>query len=271
MSDWKLGKRIARYLVGSKCLRLIMISHGTLEEPRKVIAYTDAGFAADRKSVTGGRRTVDDMAVSCACRKQSGVRLSTMKAVYTAASAMATELLGMRELVGKLGIEYSSPMPPRVDNQVELKPLDGEGSSSKAKHIDVRIKFVGAYTKSGVVKQERFEALGDEWSNRVWNIWCWDEDEMVVGCRTSYAWSIEVTSNQRVCHILRCPNRQALSRPKTVSPDSRTSLAARARLQAPSFCGDLGAFRNKPAPLAAIRVKPQLALPSVLEQVIKTC
>eukprot|EP00644_Phytophthora_capsici_P005091 jgi/Phyca11/96041/e_gw1.1.771.1 len=80
-----------------------------------------------------------------------------MEAEYTAASVMATELLGVRELISELGISYSAPMSLRVDNQAAVKQLDGEGASSKAKHIDVRIKFVGAFTKAGVLKPEYLE------------------------------------------------------------------------------------------------------------------
>ncbi|CAI5703008.1 unnamed protein product [Peronospora effusa] len=45
-------------------------------------------------------------------------------------------------------------MPLRVDNQATLKQLDGERASAKAKHIDVRIKFVGDSTKRDIIKPE---------------------------------------------------------------------------------------------------------------------
>jgi hypothetical protein len=160
MSDWKLGMRVARYLAGTKSMRLNMKGCSAMEEPLKVTAFNDADFAADkkdRKSMTGGLLTVDGMAVSWICRKQSDVSFSTMEAEYTAASVMATELLGVRELAGELGLEYSSPRSLRVDNRAACKQLVGEGSLSKAKHIDVRIKFVGAYTKRGVLKLEYLE------------------------------------------------------------------------------------------------------------------
>ncbi|KAE9264389.1 hypothetical protein PR003_g32818 [Phytophthora rubi] len=98
------------------------------------------------------------MAVPWVCRKQSGVSLFIMEAEYTAASVMATELLDVCQLVGELRIEYSSPMLLRIDNQAALKPLDGEGSSSKAKHTDVRIKFVGAFAKRDVFTPEYLKA-----------------------------------------------------------------------------------------------------------------
>ncbi|GMF60978.1 unnamed protein product [Phytophthora fragariaefolia] len=130
---------------------------GSLMWVARFVAYSDADFAADkedRKSVTGGLVTMDGMPVSWTCKKQGGVSLSTMEAEYTAASVMATELLGVLELLGELNVKHVVPMTLRVDNQAALKQLEGEGASEKAKHIDVRTKFVGDYTKRGVLKPE---------------------------------------------------------------------------------------------------------------------
>ena len=80
--------------------------------------------------------------------------LSTMEAEFTAASIMARELLGIRELLQELNLIFEEPIPLRVDNQAALKQLDGERDSAKAKHIDVRIKFVGDFTKRGIIKPE---------------------------------------------------------------------------------------------------------------------
>ncbi|KAE9223164.1 hypothetical protein PF005_g6413 [Phytophthora fragariae] len=114
MSNWKLGKRIARYLAGTKSLRLSMKGQGALEEPLKVIAYSDADFAADKADKKS---------------KPTGVSLSAMEAEYTVASVMATELLGVRELLGELGITHASPM-----------------------------SFVSALAKRGVLKAEFLES-----------------------------------------------------------------------------------------------------------------
>ncbi|GMF19855.1 unnamed protein product [Phytophthora fragariaefolia] len=48
-------------------------------------------------------------------------------------------------------------MALRVDNQAAVKQLEGEGASAKAKHLGVRIEFVGDYTKRGALKPERSE------------------------------------------------------------------------------------------------------------------
>jgi ABC-type arginine transport system permease subunit len=111
-----------------------------------------------RKFVTGGLVTVDGISVSWVCKKQTGSSLSTMEAESTAASVMTTVLLSVPELVGELGLAFSSPISLRVANQAALKQLDCTGSSSKAKHIDVRITFVGALAKRGVLKVEYLES-----------------------------------------------------------------------------------------------------------------
>lgn len=107
-ADWKLTKRIMRYLAGTKKLRLHMSEDKGPDELLEVVAYTDADYAADkedRKSVTGGLVTMDGMPIGWTCRKEGGVSLSTMEAEFTAASVMATKLLGIRELLGELKVE----------------------------------------------------------------------------------------------------------------------------------------------------------------------
>jgi hypothetical protein len=160
MDDWKLAKRILRYLAGTRELRLSMRGTADSDDPLEVVAYSDADFAADkedRKSVTGGLVTVGGMPVAWVCRKQGGVSLSTMEAEYTVASVMAQELLGVRELMNELGVALVVPMHLRVDNQAALKQLDGEKASSKAKHIDTRIKFVVHFTRTGILRPEYCE------------------------------------------------------------------------------------------------------------------
>lgn len=70
---------------------------------------------------------------------------------------MSTELLGIRELLSELSVKHVTPMELCVDNQVALKQLDGESSSVEAKHIDVRLKFVGSFVKQGVLKPQYCE------------------------------------------------------------------------------------------------------------------
>ncbi|KAG6612031.1 Integrase catalytic core protein [Phytophthora cinnamomi] len=160
VADWKLAKRVLRYLAGTKSLRLRMKGDCGVDRSLDVVGYSDADYAADkadRKSTTGGLVSVDGTAVSWICKRQGGVSLSTMEAEYTAASVVARELLGVRELLGEMKVSLEMPMKLCVDNQAALKQLGGEQSSGKAKHIVVRIKFVGDFVRRGVLRAEYLE------------------------------------------------------------------------------------------------------------------
>uniref|UniRef100_A0AAV1UAX8 Uncharacterized protein n=1 Tax=Peronospora matthiolae TaxID=2874970 RepID=A0AAV1UAX8_9STRA len=97
--------------------------------------FSDADFAADktdRKSMTGGIVMLNGMAVSWGARKQGGVSLSTMEAEFVAASEVARELLGLREMLCEVGVEPALPMQLRVDNQAAIAQIAGEASVLKA-------------------------------------------------------------------------------------------------------------------------------------------
>ncbi|OWZ17991.1 Copia protein [Phytophthora megakarya] len=66
LGDYRLAKRILRYLAGTKELRLRMKGSGRRSEAFEVVAYSDPDFAGDKqdkKSVTGGVVTLDGMPV----------------------------------------------------------------------------------------------------------------------------------------------------------------------------------------------------------------
>lgn len=89
--DWKLAKRIARYLQGTKHMRLSMNDDNLLSKDIGIVGYSDADFASHRlvrKSVTGGWIIADGMPVLWFTKNQGGVSLSTMEAEFTSASAV---------------------------------------------------------------------------------------------------------------------------------------------------------------------------------------
>ncbi|KAG2837007.1 hypothetical protein PC129_g2781 [Phytophthora cactorum] len=136
IADWKLAKRILRYLSGTKSLSLLMGGDWSEVCDGRLHHYGWDGHGLDLQEA--GRRGVihDD----------------------TAASVIGQEILGIRELLGELEVACVQPFELRVDNQAALKQLEGEEASSKAKHIDVRIKFVVHYTKKGVLKPQYWES-----------------------------------------------------------------------------------------------------------------
>ena len=103
--DWKLAKRVARYLKGTATLKLEMAPTRTIRTALRLKAYSDTDFAADkadRKSLTGGVVLLNEMAVSCIAKTQGGVSLSTMEAKFVAASEIARELISFHQIFGEV-------------------------------------------------------------------------------------------------------------------------------------------------------------------------
>ncbi|KAE9036156.1 hypothetical protein PR001_g8973 [Phytophthora rubi] len=152
-----------RYLKGTidVKLRLEIDASSVRGAEVRLEGYSDADYAADRvdrKSVSGGVLCIDGMVVGWFCKKQNSVALPTMEAEFVAASQVASELLGLSELLGELGVVVHEPILMHVDNQAAIKQLEGEDSSGKAKHIDVRVKFVKDFVQKGVIVVEYCES-----------------------------------------------------------------------------------------------------------------
>ena len=81
------------------------------------------------------------MAVPWTTKKQGGVSLSTMEAEFFAASEVARELI-LHQMLGEVGMAPVVPMLMHVDNQAAICQIEGEASSIKAKHINVRYKYL---------------------------------------------------------------------------------------------------------------------------------
>ena len=101
--------------------------------------------------MTGGIILLNGMAVGWSAKKQGGVSLSTMEAEFVAASEIARELLGVREMLSEIVMSPELPILMHVDNQEAIRQIEGEVSSIKAKYIDVRVKFVCDFARRGIV------------------------------------------------------------------------------------------------------------------------
>ncbi|KAI9913727.1 hypothetical protein PsorP6_005770 [Peronosclerospora sorghi] len=88
ITDWNPANKIARYLKGTKSLKISMGKCEYSSEVLKVKAYSKAGYAGakeDRKLTTGGLIFVDGILVIWICKKHGGVSLSTVEVEYYAA------------------------------------------------------------------------------------------------------------------------------------------------------------------------------------------
>lgn len=89
LQDWKLAKKTARYLSGTKDLKLNFMSGMGPALPVSVCCYSDADFAGDdddRTSVSAAFVLVYGMLVKRLCKKLATVAASTSEAVIVAAA-----------------------------------------------------------------------------------------------------------------------------------------------------------------------------------------
>ncbi|CAI5728726.1 unnamed protein product [Peronospora effusa] len=154
--DWILAKRIARYRKRTAAMIILMASALDSGAQPQLEEFGDADFSADkvdRKLVTGGvvhgsqleraqtgqRAAVHNKRLSSSPRdrshKQGSVSLSTINAEFVTAIEVAREMLGLRKMLRGVGIE----------------PALLESSSLKAKHVDVRHKFLCDFSRREII------------------------------------------------------------------------------------------------------------------------
>lgn len=89
-----------------------------------------------------------------AVQKAKSVALSTNEAEYVAANVGAQELMEIKEELKDLDINIKLPMSMLMDNQAAILQLQSKISSGKAKHNDVKLKFIQNWAKKRFVLPE---------------------------------------------------------------------------------------------------------------------
>ena len=64
---------------------------------------------------------------------------------------MAREMLNRREMQSQIGIAPAMLMLLHVNNQTAISQIAGEASSLKAKYVNVRLKFLCAFSHHGII------------------------------------------------------------------------------------------------------------------------
>jgi hypothetical protein len=154
IADWKLGKSILRYLIGTAAFCLRQKSDGVLKD-LQFSAYSDADFAADvadRKSVSAILVYLNGMLITWVCSKQDNLSLSTMESEFVAAARAAQEIMGCIELAHEIGCVVDSPALLCMDNQAAIAQVESEASSYKSKHVDIKHKFIKDLYRKKIIK-----------------------------------------------------------------------------------------------------------------------
>lgn len=162
LQDWKLAKKIARYLSGTNDLKLSLKIDGGAAPPVRVRCYSDADFAGDsddRKSASAAAVHVNGMLVEWHCTTQSTVTTPTVEAAFVAAAVCGQSALGVRELLLEIRLVVETPILLLMDNKAAMLQIRNEASSASVKHVDVKLKFLRNYASKGTVKTEHVGTL----------------------------------------------------------------------------------------------------------------
>jgi hypothetical protein len=140
--DWIAAKRVVRYLVGTKDLKL---SFGSAEDNCVLLGFSDADWAGDqedRKSNTGFVFKLNGAAISWVSRKQNCVTLSSMEAEFVALTEATQEVVWLRKVLAEMGEIQTNPTCMFEDNQSCISFVKNGRLNKRSKHIDTKKNYI---------------------------------------------------------------------------------------------------------------------------------
>lgn len=140
-SIWKAGKRVLRYLKGTKNKGIIYEAKGSSKE---LITYSDADWASDkkdRKSTSGCAVFYCGKLISWYSKKQASVALSTAEAEYLAGAQAVCELINLKGVLSDLS-SMNISCKLMIDNQSTLRLIESYENSKRSKHIDIKAHYI---------------------------------------------------------------------------------------------------------------------------------
>lgn len=149
-SDIIDGKRILRYLNGTRCAGICYKKDSNCKE---LLGYCDSDFAGDigtRKSTTGYVIFFCGGPITWSSRKQPIVSLSSTESEYIAAAECTKELIYLKSMIEEI-ISESVSVNLKIDNQSAITLMKTGQFSKRSKHIDVRYHFIHEKINEGLL------------------------------------------------------------------------------------------------------------------------
>ena len=149
---WICGKRLLRYLQGSKCLKLTY----TKEASYDLVGEIDAdlsGDVNDRKSTTGYYLKLNGRgaALSWGYKKQATVALSSSEAEYQGLAAAVQEALYLKQPLEDFCIQQKLPIAIAEDNQSCIRLCQNPVMHKRSKHIETKFHFIRDQTEEWTI------------------------------------------------------------------------------------------------------------------------
>ena len=139
------AKRLIRYLIATKSYSLCF---GGDRRHEPLMGYSDADWAnePDRISLSGYLWTYAGGLISWCSRKQRTIACSSTEGEYMAVSLCVQEGLWLKSLFTQLCIPLHLPFLIKCDNKGTIFLADGQGASTRSKHIDIKYHFIREHT-----------------------------------------------------------------------------------------------------------------------------
>ena len=137
---WLAVKRIIKYLIGTKDLKLTFRK----STENNIIGYADADWAGDhdsRKSTSGNLFFYNGL-ISWKSTKQSCIALSTVEAEYVSIGEASKEAYWLYKLSKQLELNINLPIIINEDNQGTIKLIKNPVFHKRTKHIDTRYHYI---------------------------------------------------------------------------------------------------------------------------------
>lgn len=147
---WEAAVHVIRYLKRT-------IGQGILlraASPIHVTGWSDsdwAGCSASSRSVTGWLVQIGTSIISWKSQKQDTVSLSSTEAEYRAMTEVLKELLWIKGLLFDFGINHTSPMTLRCDNQSAIYLSSNPVFHERTKHVEAESHFTRNYIIKGII------------------------------------------------------------------------------------------------------------------------
>ncbi|XP_075088124.1 secreted RxLR effector protein 161-like [Nicotiana tabacum] len=155
LDHWKAGKKVLRYLQGTKDFKLTYKFSDSLE----VIGYSDSDMGGCKDTGKSTSRYIfllNGGVVSWRSVKQTIVATSTMEAEFIACYEATSHALWLKNFISGLRIVDSISRPLRIfcDNSATVFFSKNNKSGSQSKHIDIKYLMVRDYVKKQGVNFE---------------------------------------------------------------------------------------------------------------------
>ena len=151
---WVAGKRVLRYLQGTKALG---ITYRSDPESPALTGYSDSdwgGGLPTRRSTTGYVFQFAGGPISWSSRLQPTVALSSTEAEYMAVSAASQEAVWLRQLFDSMHLHITGPLTIYADNQGCMALAINPVYHARTKHIAIKYHFTRELVAAGTIKLE---------------------------------------------------------------------------------------------------------------------